>query len=225
VGAGVKMRFGRSPLGAFIRSPLGARDAGSVSLGTLSSHGFAGVSAISLQEVIDHSISANFSCGSGRTDSPYGTQSALATDSTLISDFLGQTGNSSTAGRFRGGLTFPLASSYPAETEFYFGSVFGSFIGSPSPTLYLSGSDRQALYGNINPKTAWDWETDLSLVISFSIGVGSQRTSIPYGYLQPFFGGNCSFVFGDSDDFANNAPSGQRTYQNSGVLPVLIARY
>lgn len=197
-------RYGRSKLGAFIRSPLGVKCDGNTFKRVASDH-------LNLIESrtgrLPSLIQSLACCLSIRRDSPtLGTQ--IGGIFTRINDN-GSLGKSTSVSdtairRSRTGITFKqFASVYPVGTEVYlhieFNNWSNTFGETPPVWIFASTTDDIALYTDtedFTTKTVLDWEENVDdFIIEVPYGtLGKQRILISNGTIAAHLGQKLSIV-------------------------------
>ncbi len=114
--------------------------------------------------------------------------------------------------RYRLGITFQLSPSYSANTQFrlYVPAVsFFNDLEPWTPRIYLSNTDDASLYTSQQNKAAWDWESNLNVLIGgFPYGSLANYIPITYAMLSPRFNARASFILGSDKEFSGTGATG-----------------
>ncbi len=183
------LRQGRSPFGAFIQSPFGARG---LADNKYTINGVSGVTCVPYTYIRILNAAKIGEQFSNRQDNPFGTQNAKSdsTISDIVSNRIGvqQTSGPTVFHRVRYGITFALGT-YATGTVGRLLVSGSTNTGSPGITIGVSNTDDHGSYGS----GGWDNNFD-TIILNSGGSPGAVTAQISNTVLSAHYGANISFV-------------------------------
>ena len=219
------LRQGRSPFGAFIRSPFGARGLASLSLSASSD----GIATTLLKYFSPKTLSSFINCATTYQDGSYPSNPGTVNQGLITGISLGKASVGSNIRRGRAGISFALAGlsgATSAVLKLQCSSFASNWGETWNPRVYASTTDDSGLYATSGTKTGWNWELNTNTFIADMIeGNTTVRSlTVPIALINAAIAAghnNFCFIVGEDLELSgtgNTTPSGslQSTFVLSG---------